>query len=96
MAYAKIFASVHHEKWDGTGYPRGLREEEIPLLGRIMAIADVYDALVCERPYKAAFPHKKAVDIITSERGRHFDPALVDLFLSVSDKFEEVDKRYKT
>jgi putative two-component system response regulator len=96
LTYAKIFSGTHHEKWNGTGYPRGLKGEEIPLLGRIMAIADVYDALVFERPYKKAFPHEEAVDIIVSEKGRHFDPVLVDLFLSVSDQFEEIDKRYKS
>ena len=87
---ARIMVATHHEKWDGSGYPRGLAGEKIPLQGRLMAIADVYDALVSERPYKRAFSHAEAVDTILSEKGKHFDPALVDLFLSVSDKFSKV------
>ena len=90
LDYAKILAGSHHEKWDGSGYPRGLAGEEIPLLGRAMAIADVYDALVSDRPYKKAFPHEEAVRIITDSKGTHFDPIFVDLFLSVSDKFKEI------
>ena len=90
LEQAKILASTHHEKWDGTGYPRGLKGEEIPLQGRLMAIADVYDALVSERPYKKALSHTEAVSIITSDSGTHFDPALVDLFCSASAEFHEV------
>ena len=78
--YARIFAISHHEKWDGSGYPYGLTGEKIPLLGRIMAIADVYDALVEERPYKKPYTHDEAVKIILDGKGNHFDPALVDLF----------------
>jgi len=92
--YAKVMAGTHHEKWDGSGYPRGLRYMEIPLPGRLMAIADVYDALVSHRPYKSAFTHKQAIDIIVSEKGTHFDPVLVDLFLNIADKFEEVLEVY--
>ena len=87
---ARIMVATHHEKWDGSGYPRGLAGEEIPLQGRLMAIADVYDALVSERPYKRAFSHAEAVDTIAHEKGKHFDPSLVDLFLSIADKFSEV------
>ena len=87
LYYAKIFAASHHEKWDGTGYPRGLKGEEIPLLGRIMAIADVYDALTSVRPYKKAFPHKDAVKIISEGSGKQFDPALVELFVKNSQRF---------
>jgi putative two-component system response regulator len=87
LLHAKRFAGYHHEKWDGTGYPRGLKGYEIPLEGRIMAIADVYDALVTERPYKKPFPHDKAVDIIKSGSGSHFDPTIVTAFLSVADDF---------
>jgi putative two-component system response regulator len=83
LKYAKIFAGTHHEKWDGSGYPGGLRGEEIPIQGRIMALADVYDALVSERPYKKAFSHAEAVNIIQQARGIHFDPALVDVFTTV-------------
>jgi putative two-component system response regulator len=90
LKYARILASTHHEKWDGTGYPNELAGEDIPLPGRLMAIADVYDALVSDRPYKKAYTHKQAVEIIKSESGIHFDPALVDLFLGVADKFNEV------
>ena len=84
---AKKFAGYHHEKWDGTGYPRGLRGEEIPLEGRIMALADVYDALVSERPYKKPFTHEEAVDIIQKVSGTHFDPKIVDAFLTVMEDF---------
>ena len=90
LKYAEIFAATHHEKWNGSGYPRQLKENEIPLLGRIMAIADVYDALVSERPYKKAFTHENAVKIIVDGRGTHFDPVLVDIFLKVSDEFKNL------
>ena len=89
LEHAGIFAATHHEKWDGNGYPRGLRGEEIPLQGRLLAIADVYDALVSERPYKKAFSHEKAVEIISKGKGTHFDPQLIELFLNVSDEFEK-------
>ena len=84
---AKLFAGSHHEWWDGTGYPHGLKGLDIPLQGRIMAIADVYDALISDRPYKNAFTHRKAVEIITQGRGSQFDPQIVDVFLEVSDSF---------
>jgi len=87
LTYAKIFAANHHEKWDGTGYPRGLKEFEIPLLGRIMAIVDVYDALISERPYKKAFSHEEAVNIISEGRGRQFDPDLVEVFIRSAEQF---------
>jgi putative two-component system response regulator len=87
LEYAKILAGTHHEKWDGSGYPRGLRGEGIPLQGRLMAIADVYDALTSDRPYKKAFPHSQAVEIILKGRGTHFDPLLVDVFEKFSDWF---------
>jgi putative two-component system response regulator len=87
LKYAKIFAATHHEKWDGTGYPEGLKGHEIPLLGRIMAIADVYDALISVRPYKKAFTHEEAVDIIGKGKETQFDPILVDVFLRTADQF---------
>jgi len=87
LHHAKMFAAYHHEKWNGRGYPRGLAGEDIPLQGRIMAIADVYDALVCERPYKKPFPHEKAVEIIKNDSGTHFDPKIVDAFLEIADEF---------
>ena len=87
LRHARRFAASHHEKWDGTGYPRGLRGEDIPLEGRIMAVADVYDALVSKRPYKEPFTHERAVDIISRDSGVHFDPNVVEAFLSVADAF---------
>jgi len=87
LAHAKIFAGTHHEKWDGTGYPKGLKGEEIPLEGRLMAIADVYDALISERPYKRAFSHESAVQIIINGSGTHFDPSLIEIFKENQDEF---------
>jgi len=84
---AKLFAGSHHEKWDGTGYPRGLKGTDIPLQGRIMAIADVYDALVSERSYKKAFSHEEAVSIIKKNSGTQFDPKLIDVFLLCEQEF---------
>ena len=73
----------HHEKWDGTGYPRGLKGEEIPLVARIFAIVDVYDALTSDRPYRLALPKEKALYHIRSLAGTHFDPQVVDAFLKM-------------
>jgi putative two-component system response regulator len=87
LKYAKIFAGTHHEKWDGSGYPNGISGEDIPLQGRVMAIADVYDALVSDRPYKNALTHEEAVRIIIEGRGSHFDPVLVDVFERYADRF---------
>jgi putative two-component system response regulator len=87
LKFAKIFAASHHENWDGTGYPHGLKGREIPLLGRIMAIADVYDALISLRPYKQAYTHEEAVKIISEGSGTQFDPVLVDLFLKTAENF---------
>lgn len=87
LQYAEQLAQHHHEHWDGTGYPNHLKGEEIPLLGRIMAIADVYDALVSERPYKAPMKHQDAVNIIVAGSGKQFDPVLVEVFKHVADKF---------
>jgi len=86
---AKLFAGCHHEKWDGSGYPRGLKGTDIPLQGRVMAIPDVYDALVTTRSYKSAFTHEKAVEIIKESRGSHFDPVITDVFLEVNSLFKE-------
>jgi putative two-component system response regulator len=86
LKHAKIFAGTHHEKWDGSGYPTGLKGEDIPLQGRIMALADVYDALVSERPYKKAFSHSDAVKIIQESKGTHFDPVLADIFIAVINR----------
>jgi putative two-component system response regulator len=87
LKHSKIFAMTHHEKWDGSGYPDGLRGEEIPLQGRLMAIADVYDALISDRPYKKAISHEEAARIIIEGRGTHFDPVLIDVFQEVKDQF---------
>jgi len=89
LEYAKVFAGTHHEKWDGSGYPRGLKGEQIPVLGRAMAIVDVYDALVSDRPYKQRFTHEKAVAIIFDSRESHLDPVMVDLFMGIADSFKE-------
>lgn len=85
----KIAAS-HHEKWDGSGYPTGLKGEKIPLSARIMAVADVYDALRSKRIYKAAFSHEKSVNIIIEGKGSHFDPRLVDAFIELKKEFDHV------
>ena len=90
--FAKIFAASHHERWDGKGYPHGLKGIEIPLLGRIMAISDVYDALVSVRPYKSAYTHEEAIRIIKEGSGSQFDPVLVDVFIETSDHFRELLK----
>lgn len=94
LELAHEIALHHHERWDGTGYPSGLREAEIPLAARIVAIADVYDALSARRVYKAAFSHDKCVQIIREEAGRHFDPKLVEVFLSIEGDFLRIRQRY--
>jgi len=90
LEYAKTLAYAHHEKWDGTGYPDRLKGEEIPLNARMMSLVDVYDALISERPYKRAFSHEEAMQIISDGRGTQFDPYLTDLFLGLSDKLKSV------
>jgi putative two-component system response regulator len=90
LRHAQLFAGYHHERWDGLGYPHGLRGTAIPLQGRIMAIADVYDALTSERPYKKAAGHETAVQFILNERGQHFDPELVDIFGDIHEKFRGI------
>ena len=89
LSLAREIAWTHHEKWDGSGYPRGLAGEEIPLSGRLMALADVYDALISCRVYKAAFSHAKAVNIILEGRGTHFDPRVVDAFMARQEEFRQ-------
>jgi len=90
LRHARIIAGTHHEKWDGSGYPLGLRGEGIPLEGRLMAIADVYDALISSRPYKQPFTPAEARRIIVEGKGKHFDPELVDVFLEVADDFAQI------
>jgi putative two-component system response regulator len=93
LEYAKVLAYRHHERWDGTGYPDQLKGEEIPLQARMMAIADVYDALISKRPYKKPFSHEEAMQLISDGRGTQFDPNLADLFVSLSGKIKEVRAR---
>ena len=83
-------AHYHHEKWNGTGYPCGLKGEEIPLSARIMALADVFDALVSKRSYKEGFPFEKAMSIIQEGSGSHFDPKIAQAFLNASDEVRRV------
>ncbi|MCL2101714.1 MAG: response regulator [Fibromonadales bacterium] len=90
LRHAKFFAGYHHEHWNGKGYPRNLKGLNIPLQGRIMAIADVYDAVTSERPYKKAFSHEEAVRIITEEADKQFDPKIVDVFLTIQEKFRNI------
>lgn len=94
LAFAKEIAGSHQEKWDGSGYPKGLAGESIPISARLMAVADVYDALVSIRPYKEPFSHTQAYQIIAEGKGKHFDPDIVDAFLKIHSKFEEIAKRY--
>lgn len=91
---AKDMALCHHEKWDGTGYPSGLSGYNIPLCARIMALADVYDALTSKRHYKKPYSHSKAVEIILDGSGTHFEPCIVDVFKTISDKFNVVSEIY--
>ena len=88
-------ADNHHEKWDGSGYPAGKKGEEIPLSARILALADVYDALTSSRCYKEAFSHDKSKAIIIEGKGQHFEPEIVEAFLRCEEKFIEVGKRYQ-
>ena len=83
---ARNLTLYHHERWDGKGYPKGLKGEEIPLSARIMAVADVFDALVARRSYKEGFPFDTAIDIIRKESGTHFDPEVVEAFLQCQDE----------
>ena len=91
---AREMAYSHQEKWDGSGYPEGRKGEAIPISARLMAIADVYDALISRRVYKEPMPHEKAVEIIRQSRGTHFDPEVVDAFLSIDNVFFSIAKRY--
>ena len=91
--FARDIVLTHHERWDGKGYPRGLMGEEIPLSGRIVSVADVYDALTTKRVYKPAFPHEQAVEIISEGRGTAFDPDVVDVFMEGLDEVERIRAR---
>ena len=94
LHHAKDIAYYHQEKWDGSGYPEGLSGDAIPISARLMAVADVYDALISRRVYKDGIPHEKAVSIIREGRGSHFDPDMVDAFLELEEDFRAIAARY--
>ena len=94
LKYAKEIAYSHQEKWDGSGYPEGLSGDDIPISARLMAVADVYDALISRRVYKAAMSHEKAVAIIKEGKGSHFDPDMVDAFLELEQEFKKIAATY--
>jgi putative two-component system response regulator len=94
LKYAKEIAYSHQEKWDGSGYPEGLSGDDIPISARLMAVADVYDALISRRVYKAPMPHEKAVEIIKEGKGKHFDPDMVDAFLELEQEFKRIAETY--
>jgi putative two-component system response regulator len=94
LRLARETALSHHEKWDGSGYPLGKAGEDIPVCGRIMAVADVYDALISKRVYKESFPLEEAVAIIRDGSGKHFDPDVVSSFLEIQDQFQDIAKKY--
>ena len=94
LRIAREIANSHQEKWDGSGYPDGLAGEAIPVLARIMAVADVYDALISRRVYKEPFSHKKAAGIIREGRGQHFDPDMVDAFFEIESEFNDIAQRF--
>lgn len=94
LRIAREISLSHHEKWDGSGYPSGLSGEAIPYSGRLMAVADVYDALISKRVYKPAFSHEQARDMIVEGRGKHFDPDIVDAFVAIEDEFRDIATRY--
>ncbi len=90
LNFAAQVALTHHERWDGSGYPQGLKGRDIPISGRIMALVDVYDALLSKRPYKKALSHDEACKIIISEKGSHFDPLLIDVFEKLGEDFQNI------
>jgi putative two-component system response regulator len=95
LEVAREIAYGHQEKWDGSGYPQGVAGEQIPFSARLMAIADVYDALISERPYKKPFSHEDAVAFIVKGSGSHFDPVLVNIFEGCADQFRIVAEQYR-
>ncbi|WP_426162099.1 response regulator [Pseudoduganella sp. R-34] len=94
LSIAKEIAHSHQEKWDGSGYPEGLAGEAIPVSARLMAVADVYDALISRRVYKDGMPHEQAVQIITEGKGKHFDPDIVDAFIGLQEEFRAIAARF--
>jgi putative two-component system response regulator len=95
LSFAKEIAYSHHERWDGTGYPEGLSGDDIPISGRLMSVADVYDALISRRVYKEGMPHEKAVGIIVMNKDTCFDPDMVDVFVEAADEFMQIAKRFE-
>jgi len=95
LIHCRDIAYCHHERYDGKGYPRGLKETDIPLSARIASVSDVYDALVCERVYKAALTHEEAMKIITDGKGTQFDPIVIDALLLSLERFEEISNTHK-
>jgi putative two-component system response regulator len=95
LGFAAEIAYGHHERWDGTGYPRGLSGDDIPLSARLMAVADVYDALTTKRPYKDAFTHEESIAMMEAGRALHFDPDIIDAMLSIQNEFIDIAQRYK-
>lgn len=95
LDFAKEIAGSHQEKWDGSGYPEGLAGDAIPISARLMAVADVYDALVSARPYKKPFTHDDACKIIVEGRGKHFDPDVIDAFIELQHKFQQIAFQFK-
>jgi HD-GYP domain-containing protein (c-di-GMP phosphodiesterase class II) len=96
LQMAREISSAHHERWDGSGYPVGLSGEQIPLSARIVAIADVYDALSRKRVYKEAFSHEECVEIISESAGSHFDPRVVEVFLQIHERFRQISEQFQT
>ncbi|NJD34218.1 MAG: two-component system response regulator [Betaproteobacteria bacterium] len=94
LTMAKEIAYGHQEKWDGGGYPRGIAGDAIPISARLMAVADVYDALISRRVYKESMPHEKAVQLMAACKGSHFDPDIVDAFLALKDEFNAIAQRF--
>ncbi|CAN5495928.1 two-component system response regulator [soil metagenome] len=94
LTFAREIAYSHQEKWDGSGYPEGLKGDAIPVSARLMAVADVYDALISKRVYKPAFSHEESIDIMRKGRGSHFDPDVLDAFFQIEDSFREIAGRF--
>jgi putative two-component system response regulator len=90
LSCAKEIAYGHHEKWDGSGYPQGLAGDRIPISARLMALADVYDALISRRVYKESMAHEAAMEIIVAGKGSHFDPDIVDAFVAIGHEFQSI------
>jgi adenylate cyclase len=95
LVLAGEIAATHHEKWDGSGYPLGLRGEDIPLSGRIMAVADVYDALISRRCYKPPFTHDDSMAIMREQRGTSFDPVVLDAFFAIEEEIKRIAETYR-